>query len=79
MTAITNTPIHKIQGKIEYPHVSVFPNRKQRRLGKQKNRFYGEGRNLPLTVTKTEKYLRSKQVIRLKEGREKTILHYIKR
>lgn len=79
MSTITNTPIHKVRGKVEFPYVSQLPNRKQRRLPKQKNRFYGEGKNVPLTVTKTDKYLRSKQEISLKDGSKKIILHYIKK
>ena len=47
--------------------LNPFKNRSQRREVKQKNRFFGNGKNLPLTVTKTVKYLRRIQIVGTKK------------
>ncbi len=78
MSKLTNTPI-KFSKDNEFPYVSQFPNRAQRRKLLQKNVFIGNGKSLPLTVTKTDKYLRKIQVIHLENGGTKSILHYVKR
>ena len=55
-----------------------YPNRKQRRQHLQKDNFYGNGKNTPLTVVANMKYKRVKQVIEMHGGLKKTILHYLR-
>lgn len=62
---------------IDGSYMSMDPNRKARRQYLQKDRFFGNGKNTPLTVLRTGKYLRFRQKITLKGGSIKTILHYI--
>ena len=69
------TLLNPIKGSL----VSNFPNRKQRRQIKQKNRFYGESKNFHLTCDGEYAFLRHKQLENDKEGNKKTILHYIVR
>lgn len=60
-----------------------LPNRRQRRESLQKHRFFGNGKNIPLTVLNTGKYLRMIQtiVVRDKKTKEfvqtKRIEHYV--
>lgn len=55
-------------------------NRKERRKPLQKNRFFGNGKNFPLTVTPNAKYLRHIQIVSDKKiYKIKKILHYIER
>ncbi len=56
------------------PIVSLHPNRAARR--KKVLRFYGNGKNCHLTVTKISKHKRVMQFILPKEGNKKTIYHY---
>ncbi len=63
--------------KVQYPILSLFPNRAARRSGKKSQRFYGESKNHHLTVTKDAKYLRFKQHELDKNGNRKVIEHYI--
>lgn len=58
-------------------YMSNFPNRKQRRKIKQKNRFYGESKNFHLTTTGKYAFRRIKQISFDKDGDKKTIFHYI--
>ena len=51
--------------------------RQSRRSLLQKTRFFGNGKNTPLTVTPTVKYLRVRQRIINKDGSIKTIEHYV--
>ena len=57
--------------------ISEFPNRKERRESMQKHRFYGESKNLHLTVLGALKYLRLKQIEFTKQGQKKVIEHYL--
>ena len=50
--------------------------RRSRRALIQKQRFFGNGKNHPLTVMATGKYLRVRQVV-MKKGKKVTIEHYI--
>jgi len=76
-----NIPYVKVykDGELTNPikdrYISVLPNRKARR--ETEGRFFGNGKSIPLTVTKVSKFRRVRQRIRLKNGRIKTILHYI--
>jgi hypothetical protein len=56
----------EIANPIEKSYVGLYPTRKQRREKLQKNRFHGESKNHHLTVLKTGKYRRVRQVIKLK-------------
>lgn len=53
-------------------YIHGFQNRKQRREYKQKNVFIGNGKQYPLTIVGSHKYLRKVQVV---DG--KRILHYL--
>lgn len=67
------TLLNPITGKL----TNNFPNRKQRRQIKQKNRFYGESKNVHLTCEGKYAFLRVKQHETDKEGSKKTIIHYL--
>lgn len=58
-------------------YIHDWPNRQERRL--HKNRFFGNGKNFPLTITKASKHLRSVQHEYDKEGEHKIIYHYLPR
>lgn len=58
-------------------YFNEFQNRKERRAGMQKKRFYGESNNLHLTVIGTVRYLRFKQTITCRDMSKKTIEHYM--
>ena len=60
--------INPIVEKLE----NFFPNRSERRKVKQKARFFGNGKNVSLTVTKTSRYLRRIQLIG-----SKRVEHYV--
>lgn len=57
--------------------MSQFPNRKERRQIKQKQRFYGNGKNTHLTVKEAFRFLRLKQFEIDKTGKPKVIEHYL--
>jgi hypothetical protein len=68
----------------ENPYLHQNENRKQRRKELQKFRFHGNGKNYHLTVVKTAKYVRSKQVVFCRDkktgkltGKRKVIEHYL--
>lgn len=58
---------------------SEFDNRAKRREHENRTPFHGNGKNFHLTVVKTIKYLRHRQIIKLKNGETKTIEHYLLR
>jgi hypothetical protein len=76
-----NTPYVKkynAEGILENPiinHYLSHGNRKQRRP--KKNRFTGNGKNHSLTVVGPNRYSRITQFEFDKEGKRKTIYHYI--
>lgn len=79
-----NTPYRKqvdqsgvLLNPIKDVYLSQTPNRSYRR--KRKQRFFGNGKNTPLTVYPRAKYLRVRQVEFDKEGKKKTIEHYLLR
>jgi hypothetical protein len=57
----------------EFPQLT----RTDRRLPKQKKRFFGNGKQIPLVVGGKFKYLKVLQYAFNKEGNLKTIEHYI--
>lgn len=76
-----NTPYVKeydkngvLKNPIKSAYWSNFENRQQRRKKLQKQRFHGNGKNTPLTVVQTARFLRYRQII---EGKE--IEHYLPR
>ena len=77
----SNIPYIKIykDGEVINPikdsYISVLPNRKARR--ETEGRFFGNGKSIPLTVTKVSKHRRVRQRIKLKDGGVRTILHYV--
>jgi hypothetical protein len=56
-------------------YLHPFPNRRKR--NEEQPRFYGESKNHHLTIVKTAKFLRHKQIVKLKDGSTKTIHHYL--
>jgi hypothetical protein len=77
-----NTPYVKQydkNGQLENPILTHYsqsgPNRKQRRP--RKSRFFGNGKNTPLTLTGPHKYLRVRQITKDKDGKRKVIEQYI--
>ena len=64
---------------IKSNYMSNEPNRSERRKKLQKKRFHGESKNFHLSVFNNMKYHRFRQVIILKDGRSKTIEHYVPR
>ncbi len=66
---VTNPITEKIE--------TQFANRKSRREILQGKPLHGCGKNTPLTVLKTAKFLRRRQVITQKDGSLKTIEHYL--
>ncbi len=83
-TPTKNVPYtkHYVDGMIENPiekyapYVIGLPNRKDRRIAKQKKRFFGNGKNTPLVVGQKFKYFKFRQLIISKEGKKKYIEHY---
>lgn len=69
--------VGKLLNPIKGAYESPFPNRRSRREDTKKNRFYGESKNHHLTVMKTGKYLRHKQVIFCANGERRVIEHYL--
>lgn len=67
----------RVTNPIKGSLISEFPNRKERREELQKHRFYGESKNLHLTVKGAFKYLRLKQIEFTKQGQKKVIEHYL--
>lgn len=67
----------KLINPITSIYASVLPNRKARREAMRTPRFFGNGKNYSLTVTRTNKYKRFVQLILQKDGSTKTILHYL--
>lgn len=66
--------------EIESSYLSRHPNRQQRRQHLNEPPFYGESKNVHLTVygSPQKKFYRRKQYIFDKQGRiTKTILHYL--
>ena len=63
--------INPIQGS----YLHQFPNRRKR--NEEQPRFYGESKNHHLTVTGKFKFLRHKQIVKLKDGSTKIIHHYL--
>ena len=57
------------------PYFSVFDNRKKRHT--KEKRFNNNRNSYPLTVFKTDKFVRQIQHIFLKDGSIKSILHYL--
>lgn len=77
-----NTPYIKeyntegvLTNPIKGAYINQFPTRKNRRVSKE--RFFGNGKNTPLTIFKNSKFLRVRQIIKGNEGKKKTIEHYI--
>jgi hypothetical protein len=70
-------------GKVINPvigaYIHEYDNRKKRRIVMQKARFYGESKNVHLTIIKGARFLRLKQIEFDKKGFRKTIEHYIPR
>ena len=60
---------------IQESYLHQFPNRRKRK--EEQPRFYGESKNHHLTIVKTAKFLRHKQIVKLKDGSTKTIHHYL--
>lgn len=60
-------------------YLNKFPNRRQRKADEKKKRFFGNGKNHPLTVLHNAKFLRFRQIEKDKEGKVKTIEHYLPR
>ena len=64
-------------------YVNEYENRAERKKFKQKQRFYGESKNHHLTVVKSVKYRRVKQIIECKDkkgkltGEIRVIEHYL--
>lgn len=56
-------------------YISVLPNRAARR--QKEGRFHGNGNNYHLSVTPNQKFRRMTQIIWLKDGTRKRILHYV--
>lgn len=80
----TNTPyVKKFNelGQCTNPIKEVYTtgasDRKSRRSFLSKVRFFGNGKNIPLTVLYTSKYLRVRQYEKDKDGNKKIIEHYI--
>jgi len=67
----------QVTNPIKGNYISEFPNRKERREDLQKHRFYGESKNLHLTVKGAFKFIRLKQVEFTKKGKLKIIEHYL--
>lgn len=69
---------YNAEGMLENPILNSYkqssPNRSQRRP--KKNRFKGNGKNHSLTVVGPNKYTRTLQLERDKDGKKKTIYHY---
>lgn len=64
---------------LKQDYLNEFPNRRQRKSDARKKRFFGNGKNFPLTVLHNSKFLRLRQIETDKEGKIKTIEHYIPR
>jgi hypothetical protein len=65
----------EVVNHINEAYITNFPNRRER--NKKEPRFYGESKNHHLTIVKTAKFLRHKQIVKLKDGSTKTIHHYL--
>lgn len=67
-------------GTLTNPIVGIyetkFANRRARHEQFKVKPLYGCGKNFPLTVTPTAKFLRRKQFILMKDGSIKIIIHY---
>lgn len=48
-------------------YINQYPNRKERRIYLQKDRFHGESKNRHLIIVKTNRFTRQKQYIKLKD------------
>ena len=77
-----NTPYVKqfdSKGKLLNPfdgiYLNEFPNRQKRH--EKVKRFYGESKNYHLTVVKTHRFKRFRQIIFKKDGTKKIIEHYL--
>lgn len=69
-----------IKNPIKTGYLHDFENRRERRSLLHKKRFFGNGKNIHLTVIKLSKYLRFRQYLFDDEtGMVKTIEHYIER
>jgi hypothetical protein len=80
---MTNTPYVKQYNEdgtlipLKQSYLNDFPNRRQRKSEVKKKRFFGNGKNRPLTVLPTGKFLRFRQAEKDKNGNVKFIEHYI--
>lgn len=80
---MTYTKVYNEQGELtnpitkNNPFISGASQRTQKRSYMKSERFKGNGKNHPLTVVKTLKYLRHVQVINQKDGTVKRLHHYI--
>ena len=65
----------EVTNPIKGNYISVLPNRAARR--ERTKRFFGNGKSIPLSVTKMGKYKRVWQFIVLKDGSKKIVEHYV--
>lgn len=65
------------KGECTNPIIGFYANPAIGKPKLKKQRFFGNGKNTPLTVLSTGKYLRSRQRIECKDGTVKFIEHYI--
>ena len=67
----------EVTNPIKGSYVSVLPNRAARRAELRTERFFGNGKSIPLSVTKVSKHKRVRQFIVLKDGSKKIVEHYV--
>ncbi len=73
----------KVTNPIKGSYLHEFENREERRAKLQKDRFHGESKNHHLTVAKSSKYKRVRQVINCEDkhgvttGERRVIEHYV--
>ena len=70
---VNGTLTNRIKGHF----FSEFPNRKERREDLNKQPLYGNGKNFHLTVVKTAKFKRVRQIEFEMDGTRKVIEHYL--